>query len=347
MAMLRPRCTRQSTRQLAALLLATLAWLASSRPAQAGGPIVNSFGFESSAGYSTTYLPPGGYAGQLKGQQDWVTAGGGGGTATVQSTVVADGGQALQVQRGANSNDYWAVQVDNFPTGRFVHISWDQRIVQNSTAGFGPFLGVEPYDFSSSGLQYLARLGVEVTNGEVVYARGADKVAPGAFEYSGMQVAFNAWHHFDLVLDYNSKRYRGFVNGSMVVDEMFIDAAGTQLTDADIVALATNGDTSSAMKTANGYFDNFLVTDGILGDFDEDGDVDDADLANWEAAFGAGGGADATGDGLTTGADFLVWQRAKGVDFFPAVPVGSPVPEPAAVPLAAVALAALLSRRRP
>jgi hypothetical protein len=55
----------------------------------------------------------------------------------------------------------------------------------------------------------------------------------------------------------------------------------------------------------------------LPADFDEDGDVDGADLAVWKAGFGTIGIAtnrqgDADGDRNGEGADFLVWQRQLG-----------------------------------
>jgi hypothetical protein len=66
-------------------------------------------------------------------------------------------------------------------------------------------------------------------------------------------------------------------------------------------------------------------------DFEEDGDVDAADLALWSAGFGAASGAthgqgDADGDGAVTGCDFMIWQRQLAG---PApLPVATAVPEP-------------------
>ncbi len=44
-------------------------------------------------------------------------------------------------------------------------------------------------------------------------------------------------------------------------------------------------------------------------DFDNDGDVDGNDLAQWEGDFGLNGDSDADGDADSDGADFLAWQR--------------------------------------
>ncbi|MBA3480247.1 MAG: hypothetical protein H0T51_00395, partial [Pirellulales bacterium] len=47
-------------------------------------------------------------------------------------------------------------------------------------------------------------------------------------------------------------------------------------------------------------------------DFDNDGDVDAADLAAWKGAFGNGFAADADQDGDSDGSDCLTWQRELG-----------------------------------
>lgn len=77
------------------------------------------------------------------------------------------------------------------------------------------------------------------------------------------------------------------------------------------------------------------------GDFNGDGTVDAADLAQWQADYGASAGSDADGDGDTDGDDFLVWQRNLST------PAGAvAVPEPAALALVAMGGAALLSAGR-
>jgi endoglucanase len=70
------------------------------------------------------------------------------------------------------------------------------------------------------------------------------------------------------------------------------------------------------------------------GDFDHDGDVDGDDLGHWKTNFGVGNQADANGDGVTDGADFLVWQR----NYHSTTNVFLSVPEPSTT---AVTLSAL------
>ncbi len=82
------------------------------------------------------------------------------------------------------------------------------------------------------------------------------------------------------------------------------------------------------------------VLPSLPGDFDYDGDVDSADLVQWQGDAGVNGDSDADGDGDSDGADFLIWQRNVG-----AAPTTT-VPEASSAVLAAMALAALQVRRR-
>jgi hypothetical protein len=84
----------------------------------------------------------------------------------------------------------------------------------------------------------------------------------------------------------------------------------------------------------------------LPGDFDDDGDVDGVDLAQWKDDFGVNGESDADQDGDTDGADFLVWQQNwTGA---PVAAAGAAVPEPATLGMAgmATALVAAGVRRR-
>lgn len=53
----------------------------------------------------------------------------------------------------------------------------------------------------------------------------------------------------------------------------------------------------------------YWFADMGLGDFDNDGDMDGADLSVWAAASSGGTTADSDADGDSDGADFLTWQR--------------------------------------
>jgi pectate lyase len=87
-----------------------------------------------------------------------------------------------------------------------------------------------------------------------------------------------------------------------------------------------------------------------VADFNGDGDVDGADLANWRQGFGMTAGAgrthgDADLDGDVDGNDYVVWQRRLGNGAPGANAAEAAVPEPAAGVLALVAVVFAQARR--
>jgi hypothetical protein len=95
-----------------------------------------------------------------------------------------------------------------------------------------------------------------------------------------------------------------------------------------------------------------LLSVTFAADFDEDGDVDGDDLANWKSGYGAANLAthvqgDANGDRNVDGADFLLWQRQFGSASAVAAaqPAAGAVPEPSGAALVLIA-AGLIARRR-
>jgi hypothetical protein len=82
----------------------------------------------------------------------------------------------------------------------------------------------------------------------------------------------------------------------------------------------------------------------IPGDFDGNGQVNGADLAQWKGDFGVNGLSDANNDGDSDGADFLIWQRNLGTGV-PVNAAATPVPEPASFALV-VAIGVLWGSRR-
>jgi mannan endo-1,4-beta-mannosidase len=79
------------------------------------------------------------------------------------------------------------------------------------------------------------------------------------------------------------------------------------------------------------------------GDYDDDGDVDGADLLVWQQQLGRTGGAsaDGNGDSVVDGRDLALVQSLFGVDA-----ASGAVPEPAGVSLVLAAVVAVAARRR-
>jgi hypothetical protein len=301
--------------------------------------IVDSGGFES---YTL---------GALEGQNGWLAAGAGAGSATVENSVVATGSKAVAVQKGANVDRRWAVPVTGRPANRYIVIDWDMRVTgTGAQAGvFGPFFGVEANDDADTpAVSVLGNFGVDSTTGDVLYQSQA---AGGILLETGTKVTFNAWNSYRMVLDFQTHQYIGFFNGVQLAASTFVDNSVSQqlnhFTDADVAALAAAPDSASMSQTGTAYFDNFKVTDtsGIVADFNFDGKVNGGDLAVWKSALGTSTAGDANSDGRTDGADFLIWQRQQGV-VAASVSAVSAVPEPSAVVLAVAGVFGIAARRR-
>lgn len=265
------------------VLLATLAGLLTciiGRVSADDDDIVNAGGFE--LPFTTVF----GGTGQLEGQINpagegqilppgqWQRTPGGTSTAVVQSVVFAPGGgiQAVRVDRTANNDVRWAVQVDHLgypdfpnpfppePAQPLICVSWDMRVEQTMGAvgTFGPFFGVEAYD-DAAGIALLGSMGVDATTGAILYQ---DPLQGGALVETGSVVNFGQWNHFQIELDYSTDQYKIFHNFAELGTFGFVDGDLDQFSDADISALAAAGDAASQALTGTAYFDNFLVREG-------------------------------------------------------------------------------------
>lgn len=174
--------------------------------------------------------------------------------------------------------------------------------------------------------------------GNIVYHE-VNGINPGLFN-TGTQIVFT----------------RGDINGDGVANLADITALNAGIADP------TLGGTVTAAVGAEWYD---LTGDGLLnaadlaeltsiigsvpiaGDFEGDGDVDAADLAQWKGDYGLNDDSDADLDGDSDGHDFLIWQRNYTGSLSTAA--GAPVPEPVGGLLAALAglgLATIARRRR-
>jgi hypothetical protein len=106
-------------------------------------------------------------------------------------------------------------------------------------------------------------------------------------------------------------------------------------------------------ETGKGGYLNAMQIEAIagplMGDYDDNGVVNGADLDVWEGEFGDTGatlGADGDSDGDVDGEDFLIWQRNVGV--MAAAASAAAIPEPAATTLVLAGMMAwsLRCRRR-
>jgi hypothetical protein len=202
--------------------------------------------------------------GPLEGQDvlgPWLEDGTTAGVAQVRSEVVSTGEQAVRMVRPANFNGdtRYGVVKPVSPAGvlQLIRVSWDMNVPQNTQGiDFGPFFGVEAYDASLNPLVPLlaGSLGVDATTGDVLYQDGTT----GFLTESGFNVQFDAWNHFTLELNYQTKTYTIYVNGDDKATTGFVDDAVVNFTDAPLAALAATADTR-ATATGTAYFDNYVI----------------------------------------------------------------------------------------
>ncbi len=148
-----------------------------------------------------------------------------------------------------------------------------------------------------------------------------------------------------------------------------IDSTGTSWTTANFADLLLGAEVDITFETQFGknrpisyYHDmgaNFgiafynawiRVDDPAGADFDEDGDVDEADLSAWQNGYGLSANAthyqgDANGDGNVDGRDFLLWQQqfTGSLDSLAAIHA---VPEPCTAMLIVIGAIAFSSNRK-
>ncbi len=108
--------------------------------------------------------------------------------------------------------------------------------------------------------------------------------------------------------------------------QIFLDTSTAGLRTGTVTVSTTS------QAAANSLYEfpiEFFVGSFLEADFNQDGNVDALDLAEWQGDFGLNANSDADSDGDTDGRDFLIWQRQYGQSSLPLV-AGSTaaVPEP-------------------
>ena len=212
-------------------------------------------------------------------------------------------------------------------------------------SGSGPFTGPGTHTFEGNLLPGNSA-GVMSFEGDVVF---------GPFSTLTMEIGGTTQGtEFDF-LD-----VAGDIALSGTLDLQFVDSFLPTAGDTfEIIAAASVIDTFDtvnlpALPGGLLWFVNYGATSVELvttfgADFDEDGEVDDLDLAAWESGLGSDSAVhtdgDANADTFVNGFDFLAWQRQFGVGGAPLAAATS-VPEPSACLLAVFGLVTLLVSRR-
>jgi len=129
---------------------------------------------------------------------------------------------------------------------------------------------------------------------------------------------------------HNEAYYAGLWNETGAFSQSLFQEASEAVADSWYTAWVNAGSPTT-----------FLEDDA---DFDDDGDVDDEDLSDWETFYGSSDQGDADFDGDSDGADFLIWQQQYTGSFVqPLSDVA--VPEPAGSVLLVLAAVGGLAQR--
>jgi hypothetical protein len=158
------------------------------------------------------------------------------------------------------------VPVSGYPASGYVCIDWDMRVegpAGNPNAQFGPFMGVRAYDDDANKLGVLGTWGVDATTGEVLI----QDAGTGFLDAPGPTVAFGAWNHYGMELNFLTHSYRVMLNNVQIgpsigfVDQNNVPGGLNEFTDADIATFVAAAGAAAA-QTGTAYFDNFTVEDG-------------------------------------------------------------------------------------
>lgn len=198
----------------------------------------------------------------------------------VQTAPFSDGsGWDLRVQH--NGAAFLATGVDrNFS---FLYLPYD---TDNMIGGL--YDGAADSHISSVGGFTMSRL----STGEY------ELTIPGETPETGMLLLTVSDEHFDGSITAPSNNllsYEPTVSGTFLINS--VDTPGLTLEDTNF------------SWTFISFDDPITFTTGLSADFDNDGDVDDDDLSQWESSYNVNALADANDDGVSDGLDFLAWQQ--------------------------------------
>ena len=216
---------------------------------------------------------------------------------------------------------------------------------QPAFGGTPPVGSVPPvyeYDHGSGSFQGNAVIG------GYIY-RGPDPSLQGMY-YFADEVSHHVWR-------FNPSNPAGTVtnlDSTLVADAGAVNAPSSFGEDAVGNVYIVDYASSASSPTANTGDLFRIVTNALFpGDYNADGDVDDADYIAWQASFGtaaAGLPADGNGNGVIDAADYVVWRNNLGASVHAGAGSGAAaaVPEPATVVLIGASLVLLpaLTRRR-
>jgi hypothetical protein len=218
-----------------------------------------------SAGFEPPRFTTGNLGGQDAPQGTWVKSGNAA-AAVVQTAVVANGLQAVRLDRTNGLDARFAPTLAAPSVTDPITISWVMRVEASAGAQpFGPFFGVEAYHDAGNGvLRLIGTGGMDAKTGEVLFQHAGT----GFLDATDVTVSFGQFHTFRLVLDYAQQEYSLYVDEALIRTEGFVDGtAAAPITGFSIASLSTfaaSGDSASQAASGTAYFDDYKATSGSV-----------------------------------------------------------------------------------
>lgn len=186
-------------------------------------------------------------------------------TATVVAGAGVGGSQGVEVVKEPGVNAFWGGTVDALPVPGlpYICIEWDMLVEESMGAPsggdepFGPYFGIQAFsedEGPANAALPIAFLGVDSETLDILNVSG------GVIAETGLTATAGVWNSFQLFLDYDSKTYDGFMNGStLFTDVPFFDTSADLFSDAAIAAIAADNTPYYQGLTGTAYFDNYYV----------------------------------------------------------------------------------------
>lgn len=199
--------------------------------------------------YSTGFENPLFQAGILTGQSQW-SADGNSGAASIQTTIVRTGSQAVRLNAALNEDSlsfYYRPVGFNTNGNKVIEVIWDMYLQGGSEASL--YFGVDCYD---SNVNLIGSMAVDALTRFVNVSDG------DTYRDTATLVTRNAWNSFRLRFDYAARTFSAYVNGVAAATGLrFGSLANNTFGDADLF----NDNRINPAGNDSAYFDNLVVAE--------------------------------------------------------------------------------------
>lgn len=212
--------------------------------------------------YETDFEDPPFVPGDLVAQDNWSAVATIDSPATVQTTIVSTGSQAVELERGSGvGTQADANYLRNLSPETFidkVKVTWDMYVVSGGAPlPFGPFFGMD--NFTSPGpTKRVGFAGQDAATGEVLFSTPGT----GLIAVDDDVISLDEWHTWEMLMDFTTGSFDVTVDAGLVLDDIDFADPTVLISDFSAAALTTfsgSDDPTSNDAGGTGYFDNYIV----------------------------------------------------------------------------------------